>query len=73
MERTERMIDILCDEWENIVILCSRVNDDGDTDAYRFCTGNALANQQLLEDTLDDMGMGQFIGGDDGEEETFSG
>ncbi len=72
MERTERMIGTLCEEWQNIIVLCSRVGEDGRTEVYRYECGNALANQQLLEDTVDDMVCGAFISEeDDGEEEKF--
>lgn len=66
MNRTELAIAHLSEEWETVVVLCSKF-DGSDTTAVRFMDGNGFAVQQMLEDQLDDMLFAD--GGEDGEEE----
>lgn len=54
MERTERMIEMLGDEWDNVVILASRYRN-GETEALTHKIGNGFAVQQMLEDAMDDI------------------
>lgn len=51
-ERTERMVGMLSEEWDNYIILCSRY-EDGVTRTFGRWVGNTLANQQMMEDVLD--------------------
>lgn len=67
-ERTERMISTLDDEWESVIVLCTRHTGHG-TEMFRYMTGNALANQKMLENMLDDV---MFTGGNSGDEEEES-
>lgn len=75
-ERAERMMEMLGDEWESIVLLASRYSAETGTEQLRFVVGNAFANEKMLENMLDDMRFGMHIGiseEDDGEEEETEG
>ena len=66
-ERTDRMVKILGEEWDNVIVLCSRYKD-GQTQMFRYMLGNALANHKQMEDTIDCM---MFAGDDDDMEEIY--
>lgn len=67
MTRLERIIAMLSEEYDSFVVVCTRADERGQTEMHRVLGGNMFANQQALEDTLDDLMMG-IIGGDDGED-----
>ena len=64
-ERTERMIDILEDEWDEVIVLCS-MYDGEKTTCFRKISGNSFAVRQMLRDTLDEY---EFGGPDNDEDE----
>ena len=56
-ERTDRMVDILAEEWDSYVVLASRV-EDGNTIYFHARVGNQFAIEKMLENELDDMKYG---------------
>lgn len=71
MNRTQLALSHLSEEWDVVVVLCSRHNPlTGETEMMRVKGGNAFAIQQMLEDETDEVVMGGlFYGGRDGNEE----
>ena len=72
-ERTDRMISILSEEWDSVVVLCSRARHGEGTEMFRYATGNSLANEKMLENMLHDMMFVGITEEDDGEEEETKG
>lgn len=71
MERAEIVMNHLTEEWDNIIVLCSRYNEEsGTTELFRVIKGNAYAVGGMMEETMMNMsvGLGEQ-GANDGEEE----
>lgn len=54
-ERAERMMAMLRDEWDSVVLLASRYREATGTEQLRYVVGNAFANEKMLESMLDEM------------------
>ena len=67
-ERLDKAIEILHDEWDVCVVICSRYHE-GVTEMCKAQVGNGFAVQQMLEDTMDDLMFSGSEEDDDGEEE----
>jgi hypothetical protein len=68
-ERLDKAIQILQDEWDVCVVLCSRYHN-GVIEMCKAQVGNGYAVQQMLEDTMDEIVFGEIEEDEDGEEET---
>lgn len=70
MERTERMISILEEDWDNIILIASRY-DGSATDSFKVLKGNRFAVEKMLEtvgqEVMADRIFGNLYG--DGEED----
>lgn len=76
-ERAERMMSMLRDEWDCVVVLASRYSEETGTEQLRYVVGNAFANEKMLESMLDEMqysiGIGYRRNEDNGYEEEDEG